>query len=543
MKKIISIILAVIMVISMTACTNNKSSVSLEEVKQMAEKEIPDIGLMLGDNWDGNTLPKYYFSLIGNTQYLYNRDNGEEIPKVAVGENRYLASEGIELDVLIPAITKYYPFSEKMLRDSFEKSLIYDSHTDAVLLTDGFGWSMDAVMHDVTDNQDGTYDISYGLYAPEDILEYTGVVKVKVHPDGYLQFISNTINRRVFDYMETEAACERILYLFGITAGHNWDKNNSTDFLKFVDAAPFRYIVESLYRYDCNTDFENIDGYANVDSYVTYGTKYFDFDADDIRSALESSYTYNAENDTVLMSDGLGTAMGLKITEFEQNGEIYTVHYDIIYFEGEPDAGEMTFKINEDGSFKFLSGKFIEKVSSQNEITQNIYPLQFEAEKLTKCLVHSMDKTAYEENRAKFGHRELLIRLSCVESEDFRYTPMLPLNSNYNKEFGVSVCEDIIYDVLGETTDVHSYFDINTYNAERDLYEFSTDFGSGSKYAGKNFEYSVEDSGLNCSVSFDLYEEQDVNGDPALVNIGKCKFKYRLLTDKNCWQFTGFEKI
>ena len=38
MKKIVSIILAVIMVMSMTACTNNKSSVSLEEVKQMAEE-------------------------------------------------------------------------------------------------------------------------------------------------------------------------------------------------------------------------------------------------------------------------------------------------------------------------------------------------------------------------------------------------------------------------------------------------------------------------------------------------------------------------
>ena len=543
MKKTISIILAVIMVVTMTACTNNKSSISLEEVKQMAEREIPETSMMLGDNWDEDTLPEYYFSMISNIKYLYNRDNGHTIPTVAVSENRYLASEGIKIDVIIPEIKKYYPFDEQLLRDSFEKSLIYDSHTDAVLLTDGYGWNPDAVMHDVTDNQDGTYDISYGLYSSEDYLEYIGVVRAKVHPDGYLQFISNTINRRVFDYMDTKDACERILYLFGITAKHNWDKNNNTEFLQFVDAAPFRYIVESLYRYDYNIDFENIDGYATVDSYVKYGTKYFDFDADDIRSALENSYTYNAENDTVLMSDGLGTAMGLKITEFKQDGEIYTVHYDIIYFEGEPDAGEMTFKINEDGSFKFLSGKFIEKLDSQNESTQVVYPLQFEAEKLTECLVYSMDKTAYEENRAEFSHTILLIRLSCVESEDFRYTPMLPLNSNYNKEFGVSVCEDIIYDILGEITDIHSCFDSNTYNAERDLYEFSTDFGSGAKYKGENFEYSVEDSGLNCSVSCDIYEEQNVNGDPALVNIGKCKFNYRLLTDKNCWQFVGFEKI
>lgn len=361
MKKIIYIILAVIIVMSMTACTNNKSSVSFEEVRQMAEKEIPDISLMLGDSWDENTLPVYPSSMIGNIQYLYNRDNGEELPKVDVGENRYLASKGIKIDVLIPAITKYYPFNEQLLRNSFEKSLIYYPQADAVLLTDGFGWNLHAVVHDVADNQDGTYDISYGLYSTEDYLEYIGIVRVKVHPDGYMQFISNKVNRRVFDYMDTKDACERILYLFGITARHNWDKNNCTDFLKLVDTATFKYIVENLYKYDYSEDFENIDGYATVDSYVKYGTKYFDFDADDIRSALENSYTYNAENDTVLMSDGLGSAMGLKITKFEQNGEIYTVHYDIIYFEGEPDAGEMIFKINEDGSFKFLSGRFIEK--------------------------------------------------------------------------------------------------------------------------------------------------------------------------------------
>ncbi len=193
MKKTISIILAVIMIISMTACTNNKSSVSLEEVKQIAEKEISAISMMLGDNWDENNLPEHKFLMVANAQYLYYIDNGEELPKVDVAENTYLADKGIEIDVMIPAITKYYPFSEEMLRESFENSLTYDSQTDSVILADGWGWSLGAVMHDVTDNQDGTYDISYGMYTTEDVLEYIGVVKAKVHPDGYLQFISNTI--------------------------------------------------------------------------------------------------------------------------------------------------------------------------------------------------------------------------------------------------------------------------------------------------------------------------------------------------------------
>ena len=194
MKKIISIILAVIMVISMTACTNNKSSASLEEVKQMAEKEIPAINLMLGDIWDENNLPQYHFMMIATAKSLYYRDNGEMMPTVKTIKDLYGSTEGIEINILIPVITKYFTFSEELLRNSFiENDIAYDEQTEAVILADGWGWTLGAVMHDVTDNEDGTYDISYGMYTTEDILEYTGVVKAKVHPDGYLQFISNTI--------------------------------------------------------------------------------------------------------------------------------------------------------------------------------------------------------------------------------------------------------------------------------------------------------------------------------------------------------------
>ncbi len=196
MKKIISGILTVIMIIAMTGCTGDKSSVSFEEVQQMAEKEIPAICLMLADNWDENNLPapESSFLMIANAQRLYNRDNGEEMPTVDVEENQFQVNKGIEIDILIPVITKYYPFSEEMLRDSFEKSIEYDAQTDAVILSDGWGWHLNAAMHDITDNQDGTYDISYSMYVTEDVPEYIGVVKATVHRDGYMQFISNTVD-------------------------------------------------------------------------------------------------------------------------------------------------------------------------------------------------------------------------------------------------------------------------------------------------------------------------------------------------------------
>ncbi|MBQ6829706.1 MAG: hypothetical protein IJO59_01125 [Clostridia bacterium] len=196
MKRILSGILAVIMIFAITGCTIDKSSVSFEEVQQMAEKEIPDISSMLGDNWDEHNLPEsFYFLMVANARYLYKRDTGEELPTVDVAENEFQVNNGIELDILIPAITKYYPFSENMLRNSFEDSLVYDAQTDAAILADGWGWHLDAVVHNVTDNQDGTYDISYGLYLAEEHPEYIGVVKAKVHPDGYMQFISNTVDR------------------------------------------------------------------------------------------------------------------------------------------------------------------------------------------------------------------------------------------------------------------------------------------------------------------------------------------------------------
>ena len=195
MKKTISSILTVIIIIVMTGCAADTSSVSFEEVQQMAKKEIPDICLMLAENWDENNLsrPEESF-LIHNAQRLYNRDNGEEMPTVDVSEDQFGVSKGIEIDVLIPVITKYFPFSEKMLRDSFEKSIVYDAQTDAVVPSDGFGWYLRVAVHDITDNQDGTYDISYSLDGTEDVPEYIGIVKAKVHPDGYMQFISNAVD-------------------------------------------------------------------------------------------------------------------------------------------------------------------------------------------------------------------------------------------------------------------------------------------------------------------------------------------------------------
>ncbi len=190
MKKVLSFMLVLIMIMTLAACKNNKTSVSFVEVQQMAEKEIPAISMMLGCEWDAESLPEQDFLMIANAQSLYKRDHGEAMPIVSVAENDYQVNEGIKIDVLIPAITKYFPFSEQLLRDSFENSLVYDAQNDAVILADGWGWSLDAVMHDVTDNQDGTYDIAYGLYT-KDALEYAGVVKAKIHPDGYMQFISN----------------------------------------------------------------------------------------------------------------------------------------------------------------------------------------------------------------------------------------------------------------------------------------------------------------------------------------------------------------
>ena len=180
------------MVIVMTSCTDNKASLSFEEVQWLARQEISANRLMLGDDWDMNDLPEVTW-MVANAQQLYDRDNGQEIPTVDVSNSEFDVDKGVEIDVLIPAITKYYPFDNKMLRSHLEQSPVYDVQTGAVVLADGWGWHLDAVVHNVTDNQDGTYDIAYGLYNPQNEAEYTGVVKAQIHADGHMQFVSNTV--------------------------------------------------------------------------------------------------------------------------------------------------------------------------------------------------------------------------------------------------------------------------------------------------------------------------------------------------------------
>ena len=192
MKKAVAFIVVMVMSMPLFAC-QNKSAASLQNVRQMAEKELSAVSMMLGCEWDAEHLPEpeAEFLMIANAWSLYQRDYGETMPTVA--GNEHSASEVFTLDVLIPTITKYFSFSEQFLRESFEKSSAYDSQNDAVILGDGWGWGLDAVMHDVKDNRDDTYDIAYGLYT-NDVMEYEGIVKAKVHPDGYLQFIANDLD-------------------------------------------------------------------------------------------------------------------------------------------------------------------------------------------------------------------------------------------------------------------------------------------------------------------------------------------------------------
>ena len=194
MRKIILFMLVVVMIITLTACKTNNTHDSLEGVNQLAEQEIPAIDLMLGCEWDAENLPDSDYLMIANAAALYKRDTGEEMPFIFVPQDDNLVNQCYKIDDLIPVITKYFPFSENLLRDSFINSSLYDAQNDAVVLMDGWGWNIYPSIHGITDNQDGTFDIAYGMYdGGAGSLEYKGVVKAKLYPDGYMQFLSNVI--------------------------------------------------------------------------------------------------------------------------------------------------------------------------------------------------------------------------------------------------------------------------------------------------------------------------------------------------------------
>lgn len=179
---------------------------------------------------------------------------------------------------------------------------------------------------------------------------------------------------RIFDCNSHSVICENILPMFAISSNISWHKEDSAPLLEAVGSGIFKYLVESLYTLDTGKEFDNKDGRISVDTYIEYGTKYFDLYAEDIKAVLTSCSTYNADDNTVLMHDGLGCVTGIEpiaVTAVDNN---YVVDYAVCYpEEAQLRYGYMVFSVNDDGSYKFISNNFTDTMYNPSYDLNNYY--------------------------------------------------------------------------------------------------------------------------------------------------------------------------
>ena len=182
--------------------------------------------------------------------------------------------------------------------------------------------------------------------------------------------------QRIYDQLAVEDAAEKLLPIFSISYQGNWDIMNTDWLFSMVSGGVFKSMVENMYHADTGREFSHdTNGYTDINNYVEYGAKYFNIEKEDIYNALaRRDYGYNPENDTVFMSDGLGSVASLKAIKVEKDiTDKYTVDYIVTAAESDYQFGRLSFIENEDGSFKFLSNRFTDKVYSP-QYYNIIYP-------------------------------------------------------------------------------------------------------------------------------------------------------------------------
>ena len=177
-------------------------------------------------------------------------------------------------------------------------------------------------------------------------------------------------------------------------------------------------------------------------------------------------------------------------------------------------------------------------VDQPEEDKSKIDPFEIEAIELTKALALSIDEV--EDDEIEFDLDRFMIHLALVEDDDFTYYNYAPRNAKGDWEFIPERCEIIARQIFGKDIPADELLDDDMYSKETNTYILPDGIGLRADYAAKNCDYAS--NGSEATVTFDLMEEQDVNGDPALVKIGTAVFKYKLSTEKGgaYWTFNGY---
>lgn len=224
MKKFLSVLLTIIMIISFTACSNSNSQSTIVDSTQTENQQTPQQSQQpqqsqdmtpafdrIFDTWDNEGLCQELLQMFAlcayedwsydNEEALLNCGKGTGFPEYIntlyrydTGENLIDSNGYANIDDLVKYALKYFDVNENTVRKDFEKHPNYNSADGTILFDGGIGCVTGVNYIEVTQQAEDEityYVIDYAISEPEDPrFKYSKLTYTK-NDDGSFKFISN----------------------------------------------------------------------------------------------------------------------------------------------------------------------------------------------------------------------------------------------------------------------------------------------------------------------------------------------------------------
>ena len=366
MKKVLSLLLATVMLFNLTACGKNETYTT-EQVKEIVAPYMRDLSIGLSDNWCGSKDDKLLTAVSGDVfkamlESIWRKDNGTEI---------YDENYKVKLEDYVSVATEYFAYDKPDVTEHFKSDRNYDADTDTLSCSDGLGSVINMEIASVEQQAD-VFKVNYDCYGPDGyyVADY-GHLTVKINKNGSPKFLSNVRN---YSEQEIKTRVE-----FGVPVGmleYTWDADFNRETIDnniFLLCAA----LEHLYVVDHNVSMldeekEIKEGISElkVSDLEEISRKHFPFDTDLVRDLFEGFDSYNPDNDTIIDPDGYGIARWISNAVVTKNGDTYTVNYDSGVFDQQAvkDFGTMTVQVSPSGHIVFLSNTVNTAVQENTQI-------------------------------------------------------------------------------------------------------------------------------------------------------------------------------
>ena len=397
MKKVLSLLLATVMLFNLTACGKNETYTA-EQVKEIVAPYMRDLSIGLSDNWCGSKDDKLPATVGGDIfkamlESIWRNDNGTEI---------YDENYKVNLEDYVSVATEYFAYDKGYLTEHFKADDSYNSAEETLLSADGLGSVIGMEVASV-EQQGDIFKVNYDCYGPDGyyVADY-GYLTVKINKNGRPKFLSNVRN-----YSEQEIKTRVEYYAPAGMLEYSWDENFSTESIEnnmiLLDAA-----LKSMYYNDYNQRIYDDVFRIKIADLVQTAKRHFTFDATLVRDFYESFESYDADKDTVIDADGYGIARWISNAVVTKNGDTYTVNYDSGVFDQQAvkDFGTMTVKVSPSGHIVFLSNTVNASVQenpqipSQPQVTAPAFERVFDTwddEGICQELIHMFCLCAYDD--------------------------------------------------------------------------------------------------------------------------------------------------